>query len=136
LWGQSLEKAEHILDVWFESGASWQSMLIADHRLKFPADLYVEGSDQHRGWFQVSLLTALVSRGRAPYESVLTHGFVLNERQEIMSRARGDFVTLRDTLAKVPADMIRLYFASVNITTDIPLSLETLKKVDAVPRVS
>jgi isoleucyl-tRNA synthetase len=128
--GQSFEKVEHILDVWFESGTSWQSMLIAAHRLKFPADLYVEGSDQHRGWFQVSLLTALVSRGRAPYESVLTHGFVLNEHQDIMSRARGDFVTLRDTLAKVPADMIRLYFASVDLSTDIPLSLETFRKVE------
>jgi isoleucyl-tRNA synthetase len=128
--GQVFDKSEHILDVWFESGTSWQSMLIADHRLKFPADLYVEGSDQHRGWFQVSLLTALVSRGRAPYESVLTHGFVLNERQDIMSRARGDFVTLRDALAKVPADIIRLYFASVDLTTDIPLSLDTFKKVE------
>jgi isoleucyl-tRNA synthetase len=118
------EKQHHILDIWFESGTSWQSMLIADHRLNFPADLYVEGNDQHRGWFQLSLLPALVNRGRAPYNSVLTHGFVLNERRDVMSRAHGDFVTLKETLEHVPADLIRLYFASVDITTDIPLSLE------------
>jgi isoleucyl-tRNA synthetase len=123
-------KDEHILDVWFESGASWQSVLIADHRLSFPADLYVEGSDQHRGWFQLSLLPALASRGRAPYNSVLTHGFVLNERHERMTRAHGDFITLRDALEKAPVDLIRLYFSSVDTTNDIPLSLDTFQTVE------
>lgn len=132
--GGEFDKDEHILDVWFESGTSWQSVLVADHRLSFPADLYVEGTDQHRGWFQLSLLPALVSRGRAPYNSVLTHGFVLNERRERMARSRGDLVTLRDALDKVPADLIRLYFASVDTTTDIPLSLDTFQTVEPLYR--
>jgi isoleucyl-tRNA synthetase len=127
---KEFSKDEHILDVWFESGASWQSVLIADHRLSFPADLYVEGSDQHRGWFQLSLLSALASRGRAPYNNVLTHGFILNEQRERIARSRGDFVTLRDALEKVPVDLIRLYFASVDITDDIPLSLDTFQMVE------
>jgi isoleucyl-tRNA synthetase len=129
-----LDKEEHILDVWFESGTSWQSVLIADHRLGFPADLYVEGSDQHRGWFQLSLLPALVSRGRAPYNSVLTHGFVLNDRRERMARARGDLVTLQDALEKVPADIIRLFFASVDVTTDIPLTAGAFQAVEPLYR--
>lgn len=128
--GREFDKATDILDVWFESGTSWQSVLIADHRLSFPADLCVEGSDQHRGWFQLSLLPALVSRGKAPYHSVLTHGFVLNERRKRMDRSRGDFVTLKDALKKVPADLIRLYFASADISTDIPLSIESFQNIE------
>jgi isoleucyl-tRNA synthetase len=124
------DKGADILDVWFESGTSWQSVLVADHRLTFPADLYVEGSDQHRGWFQLSLLPALVSRGKAPFNSVLTHGFVLNERREKMARARGDLVTLSDVLEKIPVDLIRLYFASVDTSRDIPLSINTLHTVE------
>ncbi|HEV7684648.1 MAG TPA: isoleucine--tRNA ligase [Pyrinomonadaceae bacterium] len=127
---KEFEKEADILDVWFESGTSWQSVLIADHRLTFPADLYVEGSDQHRGWFQLSLLPALVSRGKAPFTSVLTHGFVLNERRERLARARGDFVTLSDALKKIPVDLIRLYFASVDTSRDIPLSIDTFPVVE------
>lgn len=128
--GQKFEKETDILDVWFESGTSWQSVLIADHRLSFPADLYLEGSDQHRGWFQLSLLPALVSRGKAPFTSVLTHGFVLNERKERMARAGGDLVTLSSALEHTPADLIRLYFASVDTSKDIPLSLNSFHTVE------
>ncbi|HEX5736475.1 MAG TPA: isoleucine--tRNA ligase [Blastocatellia bacterium] len=132
--GHDFDKDTNILDVWFESGTSWQPMLIADHRLSFPADLYVEGSDQHRGWFQLSLLPALVSRGKAPYRTVLTHGFVLNEKRERMSRSGGDFVSLEDALKKIPADIIRLYFSSLDTTTDIPLSLDTFHAVEPMYR--
>lgn len=128
--GEEFEKETDILDVWFESGASWQSVLVADHRLSFPADLYLEGSDQHRGWFQLSLLPALVSRGKAPFTSVLTHGFVLNERKERMARARGDLVTLSSALENTPVDLIRLYFASVDTSKDIPLSLNSFQTVE------
>jgi isoleucyl-tRNA synthetase len=128
--GHELKKETDILDVWFESGTSWQSVLIADHRLSFPADLYIEGNDQHRGWFQLSLLPAIISRGKAPYTSVLTHGFVLNERRERMARARGDFVTLSSALEKIPVDLIRLYFASVDTSKDIPLSIDNFHVVD------
>ncbi|HYV03918.1 MAG TPA: isoleucine--tRNA ligase, partial [Blastocatellia bacterium] len=132
--GREFEKDSNILDVWFESGTSWQVVLVADHRLSFPADLCVEGNDQHRGWFQLSLLPALVSRGKAPYRNVLTHGFVLNEKRERMSRVRGDFVSLAEALEKVPADIIRLYFASVDTSVDIPLSLETFRSVEPMYR--
>lgn len=128
--GKEFQKDEHILDVWFESGTSWQSVLVADHRLRFPADLYVEGSDQHRGWFQLSLLPSLVSRGKAPFTSVLTHGFVLNEGRERMARARGDFVTLRNVLEEIPVDLIRLYFASFDTSRDIPLSISSFQAVE------
>jgi isoleucyl-tRNA synthetase len=128
--GREFEKEANILDVWFESGTSWQSVLIADHRLSFPADLYIEGSDQHRGWFQLSLLPALVSRGKAPFTSVLTHGFVLNERRERMARARGDLVTLSSALEKIPVDLIRFFFASVDISRDIPLSISSFQAVE------
>ncbi|HEX8844310.1 MAG TPA: isoleucine--tRNA ligase [Pyrinomonadaceae bacterium] len=128
--GREFDKAADILDVWFESGTSWQSVLIADHRLSFPADLCVEGNDQHRGWFQLSLFPALVSRDKAPYKNVLTHGFVLNERRKRMERSRGDFVTLRDALGKVPADLIRLYFASADTSAEIALSIETFQNIE------
>lgn len=124
------DKEVDILDVWFESGTSWQSVLIADHRLTFPADLYIEGSDQHRGWFQLSLLPALISRGKAPFTSVLTHGFVLNERRDKMARAHGNLVTLSNALEEIPVDLIRLYFASVDTSRDIPLSINTFHAVE------
>ncbi len=111
--GHSVDKGSDILDVGCESGTSWQSILVADHRLSFPADIYIEGNDQHRGWFQLSLLPALASRGKSPFQATLTHGFVLNEKMERMDRAKGDLITLRDALEKVPADIIRLYFAWV-----------------------
>jgi isoleucyl-tRNA synthetase len=85
------EKDSDILDVWFEAGTSWQVVLVTDHRLSFPADLCVEGSDQHRGWFQLSLFPALVSRGKAPYRSVLTHG----RRRARKSSCRHHTVVLR-----------------------------------------
>lgn len=132
--GTEFEKETDILDVWLESGTSWQSVLIADHRLSFPADLCIEGSDQHRGWFQLSLLPALASRGKAPFMAVLTHGFVLNERGERMARARGDFVTLTKALEQTPADLIRLYFSSVDISKDIPLSLNSFQTVEPLYR--
>lgn len=132
--GHEFEKDNSILDVWFEAGTSWQSALVADHRLSFPADLCVEGSDQHRGWFQLSLFPALISRGKAPYKSVVTHGFVLNENGERMSRVRGDFVSLADALNNVPADSIRLYFASVDASSDISLSLKTFQKAEPLYR--
>ncbi|MGZ5441577.1 MAG: isoleucine--tRNA ligase [Thermoanaerobaculia bacterium] len=132
--GAAFEKGRDVLDVWFESGTSWQAVLVADHRQTFPADLVLEGTDQHRGWFQLSLLPALVSKGKSPYRAALTHGFVLNERRERMNRSRGDLITLADALRHEPADLIRLYFLSTDIYSDIPLSLEMLKSAEPVYR--
>jgi isoleucyl-tRNA synthetase len=132
--GAVFEKGRDVLDVWFESGTSWQAVLVADHRATFPADLVIEGTDQHRGWFQLSLLPALVTRGKSPYRAALTHGFVLNERRERMNRAQGDLITLADALKHEPADLIRLYFLSTDIYSDIPLSLDMLKNAEPAYR--
>ncbi|MGH9419700.1 MAG: class I tRNA ligase family protein, partial [Thermoanaerobaculia bacterium] len=132
--GGSFEKGGDVLDVWFESGTSWQAVLVADHRATFPADLVIEGTDQHRGWFQLSMLPAIVARGKSPYRAALTHGFVLNERRERMKRGQGDLITLSDALKKEPADLVRLYFLSTDIYSDIPLSLDMLKSVEPMYR--
>jgi isoleucyl-tRNA synthetase len=132
--GKEFSKDEHILDVWFESGTSWQSVLISDHRLSFPADLYVEGSDQHRGWFQLSILPSLVSRGKSPFRAALTHGFVLDEEFIRLNRARGGYVTLEESLQKYPADVIRLFFSSVNSSSDILLTPDSFRSVEPLYR--
>ena len=129
-----LEKGGDVLDVWFESGASWQSVLVADYRLRFPADLYLEGHDQHRGWFQLSLLLGVAVRGEAPFRTTFTHGFVLNQERRRMSRFQGDLVTLADALQEVPADLIRLYFLSADPTADLPLSLDRFATVEPIYR--
>jgi isoleucyl-tRNA synthetase len=82
------------MDVWFDSGSSWASVAAARPGLKYPADLYLEGSDQHRGWFQSSLLTSVAANGVAPYGTVLTHGFVLDEKGFKMSKSLGNVVSL------------------------------------------
>ena len=88
-------KGEDTMDVWFDSGSSWAGVLSARDNLTFPADLYLEGSDQHRGWFQSSLLTAVAAMGQAPYRAVVTHGFVLDEKGMKMSKSLGNTVDPR-----------------------------------------
>ncbi|MCI0562706.1 MAG: isoleucine--tRNA ligase [Nitrososphaera sp.] len=125
--GRDFEKDASILDIWFESSTSWYAALMSDHRLSFPANLCVEGTDQHRGWFQLSLLTSLMVLGKAPFQTVLTHGFVLNTKRKRMSKRAGDLVTLNQALDMVPADLIRLYFVwNKNFAQDVPLSLEAI----------
>lgn len=85
-------KGNDTMDVWFDSGSSWNYVLNTREGLSFPADLYLEGSDQHRGWFQSSLLTAVASKGTAPFKQVLTHGFVLDEKGEKMSKSLGNVI--------------------------------------------
>lgn len=133
--GIQLEKGTDILDGWFESGMSWRAALIADHRLDFPADLCIEGNDQHRGWFQLSLLTSLILRKRAPFVSLITHGFVLNSKRRRMSRLHGDYVSLSTALENAPADLIRLYFVwNKNYDEDIPLSIPAILELEPVYR--
>lgn len=116
-----------VLDVWFESGTSWRSALVADHRLSFPADLCVEGGDQHRGWFQMSLLLSLMVEGRPPFKSVFTHGLVLDEKRKTMSKLDKNFVSLKQALNEVPVDLLRLYFVrNKNIRQDFPLSIQSI----------
>jgi len=113
-----MQKEENIFDVWFESGCSWYS---AAKKIGWPVpvDLYLEGSDQHRGWFQLSLLPALGAMGQEPYKSVLTHGFTVDEKGMKQSKSLGNYVNAQEEVAKYGSDILRLWVASVNYQEDI-----------------
>ncbi len=113
-----LQKEENIFDVWFESGCSWYSVAYKNG-WAIPVDLYLEGSDQHRGWFQLSLLPALGSVGTEPFKAVLTHGFTVDEKGMKQSKSLGNYVNAQDEVAKYGADVLRLWVASVNYQEDI-----------------
>jgi isoleucyl-tRNA synthetase len=113
-----LHKEENIFDVWFESGCSWYS--VAKNRSwPVPVDLYLEGSDQHRGWFQLSLLPALASTGAAPFKAVLTHGFTVDEKGMKQSKSLGNYVNAQEEVGKYGADILRLWVSSVNYQEDM-----------------
>ncbi|WVR06541.1 hypothetical protein IAU60_003572 [Kwoniella sp. DSM 27419] len=143
LRGQQLTRGYDTLDVWFDSGSSW-TMLDADRAGKPPADVYLEGSDQHRGWFQSSLLTKVISTpdGQAPYSTVITHGFVMDEQGEKMSKSAGnglspvEIIHGNKDLPAYGADVLRLWTASVDYTNDASIgpssinqAAETLRKL-------
>ena len=108
-----LKKEENIFDVWFESGCSWHS--VAEKAgWPIPVDLYLEGSDQHLGWFQLSLLPALGATGKPPFKAVLTHGFTVDEKGMKQSKSLGNYVNAQDEVTKYGADILRLWVASVN----------------------
>lgn len=113
-----LEKEENIFDVWFESGCSWYSVA---HKAGWsvPVDLYLEGSDQHRGWFQLSLLPALGAIKTAPFKSVLTHGFTVDEKGMKQSKSLGNYVNAQEEITKYGSDILRLWVASVNYQEDM-----------------
>jgi isoleucyl-tRNA synthetase len=129
---QEWEQVRDILDVWFDSGCTHAFCLEQRPDLKWPADLYLEGSDQHRGWFHSSLLESCGTRGRAPYEAVLTHGFVVGEDGRKMSKSLGNIVTPQDVIKQSGADILRLWVASADYAEDLRLGKEILKtNVDA-----
>jgi len=113
-----LKKEENIFDVWFESGCSWHSVILKAG-WPVPVDMYLEGSDQHRGWFQLSLLPALGAIGTAPFKSVLTHGFTVDEQGRKQSKSLGNYVNAQDEVQKYGADILRLWVASVNYQEDV-----------------
>jgi isoleucyl-tRNA synthetase len=121
------EQVRDILDVWFDSGSTHAFCLEQRPDLKWPADLYLEGSDQHRGWFHSSLLEACGTRGRAPYDAVLTHGFVVAEDGRKMSKSLGNIVTPQDVIKQSGADILRLWVASADYAEDLRLGPEILK---------
>jgi len=121
------EPIYEILDVWFESGATHAFVLEARPDLAAPAALYLEGSDQHRGWFQSSLLESCGTRGRAPFETVLTHGFVLAEDGHKMSKSLGNVVSPQDVIEKYGADILRLWVGTSDYTEDLRIGQEILK---------
>ena len=123
------EKETDVLDVWFDSGSSHIAVLEGDSRLSSPADLYLEGSDQHRGWFQSALLTSIGTRDRAPYKAVLTHGFILDGEGNAMSKSAGNVVSPLDLIKKMGGDILRLWVASVDYRSDIKVSEEIISHV-------
>jgi len=122
-------KESDILDVWFDSGTSHAAVLEPREELHSPADLYLEGSDQHRGWFQSSLLTSVGTRGRAPYKGVLTHGYVVDGQGKKMSKSVGNVVAPQEVIDKYGAEVLRLWVASENYQDDVKVSDEILKQV-------
>ncbi|MHC4582801.1 MAG: isoleucine--tRNA ligase, partial [Planctomycetota bacterium] len=114
-----LQKEEDIFDVWFEAGCSWYSVCVKEAAWPVPVDLYLEGSDQHRGWFQLSLLPGLGATGKAPFKSVLTHGFTVDENGMKQSKSLGNYVNALEEVAKYGSDILRLWVASVNYQEDI-----------------
>ena len=122
-------KETDILDVWFDSGVSWAAVLDPDPALGLPADLYLEGSDQHRGWFHSSLLTAVGTRGLAPYKGVLTHGFVVDGDGRKMSKSLGNVIAPQEVMDKYGAEILRLWVAAEDYRDDVRLSPDILKQL-------
>jgi len=122
-------KNRDTLDVWFDSGCTHQTVLRGSHPASFPADLYLEGSDQHRGWFHSSLLTSSMLNGRAPYKALLTHGFVVDGEGRKMSKSLGNGVEPQTIFNTLGADILRLWVASSDYTSEITISDEILKRV-------
>jgi isoleucyl-tRNA synthetase len=118
-----LSKGHDIFDVWFESGSSWNAVM-RERGIGYPCDLYLEGSDQHRGWFQLSLLPALGMTGRSPFETVLTHGFMVTAEGEKMSKSLGNAIEVEDLLKQHGADICRWWTASLNYTHDMKVDWE------------
>ena len=123
------EKAKDTLDVWFDSGVTHACLLKEREGLKHPADLYLEGSDQHRGWFQSSLLTGCATDGHAPYEALLTHGFVVDGKGMKMSKSKGNVVAPQKVADSLGVDILRLWVASTDYSGELSISDEILKRV-------
>ena len=122
-------KEKDVMDVWFDSGCTHAAVLTTRNDLKWPADLYLEGNDQHRGWFQSSLLTSIAWKGEAPYKSVLTHGMVIDLEGRKMSKSLGNGIAPEDIIKEYGADILRLWVASSDYQTDVRISKEILKQL-------
>jgi isoleucyl-tRNA synthetase len=123
------EKVTDILDVWFDSGVTHACVLDRSEALDDPADLYLEGSDQHRGWFQSSLLTSVAMKGRAPYRAVLTHGFTVDAKGHKMSKSLGNVIAPQKVVNTLGADVLRLWVAATDYSGEMSVSDEILKRV-------
>jgi len=129
-----IKREKDIMDVWFDSGVTWKA--VVEKRFNelghIPVDLYLEGSDQHRGWFQSSLLTAIATQGKAPYKSVLTHGFVFGEDGRKMSKSLGNYIRPDDIIEKYGADILRLWAASVDYRNDTKIGDNIIKQLTEI----
>lgn len=130
----SFEKETDIMDVWFDSGSSHMSVLEQRPDLQWPADIYLEGNDQYRGWFQSSLLTSVAVTGKAPYKTVLTHGMVVDGEGRKMSKSLGNGLDPMELMKEYGADILRLWVASSDYRSDIRVSKEILKQMSEVYR--
>ncbi|NQT22944.1 MAG: isoleucine--tRNA ligase [Candidatus Omnitrophica bacterium] len=124
----AIGKENDILDVWFESGVSHQAVLKTNALLDYPCQLYLEGSDQHRGWFQSAIITAVAIDDEPPYESVLTHGFTVDGQGKKMSKSLGNVIAPQEIMKKYGADILRLWVASSNYSDDVRISEEIIKR--------
>jgi isoleucyl-tRNA synthetase len=120
--GESFSRETDIMDVWFDSGSSHMAVLEQRPELRWPADLYLEGSDQHRGWFNSSLCTSVAVRGTAPYKAVLTHGFLVDEEGRKMSKSLGNTIYPQEMIDKYGADVLRLWVTSADYRNDMAVS--------------
>ncbi|MEG0908451.1 MAG: class I tRNA ligase family protein, partial [Lactococcus sp.] len=127
-------KEKDIMDVWFDSGSSWNGVLNERDYLSYPADLYLEGSDQYRGWFNSSITTSVAVNGVSPYKAVLSQGFVLDGKGRKMSKSIGNTILPSDVTGKLGADILRLWVASVDTEADVRVSMEILNQVSEVYR--
>lgn len=129
--GEILQKEKDIMDVWFDSGITWKAVVEKRHEElgHTPVELYLEGSDQHRGWFQSSLLTSMATEGKAPYKEVLTHGFVLDGEGRKMSKSLGNVVAPQEIIKTYGADVLRLWAASVDYRNDIKIGENVIKQL-------
>lgn len=127
-------KETDIMDVWFDSGSSWNGVMNARSNLAYPADLYLEGSDQYRGWFNSSLITSVAVNGHAPYKSILSQGFVLDGKGEKMSKSKGNIISPNDVAKQYGADILRLWVASVDTDNDVRVSMDILGQVSETYR--
>ncbi len=125
---EDFEKEYDILDVWFDSGVSHFAVLEKWKHHRWPADIYLEGSDQHRGWFQSSLWPALALRGRAPYNTVLTHGFMLDEQGKAMSKSEGNVIPPKDLIEKFGGDILRLWVSSEDYRNDVRIGFDMMNQ--------
>lgn len=126
---RKFSKESNILDVWFDSGVSHAAVMEADQRLSGPADLYLEGSDQHRGWFQSSLLTSVGTKDKAPYKAVLTHGFVVDGRGKKMSKSLGNVIAPQEITNQQGAEILRLWCSSADYREDMRISNEIIARL-------
>lgn len=132
--GTHFHKETDIMDVWFDSGSTWNGVLRQTPDMDYPCEMYLEGSDQHRGWFHSSLLTSVAVNGCAPYKSVLTHGFTMDEEGRKMSKSVGNVVAPQEIIDKYGADVLRLWISSVDYQGDVRLGNKIIKSMSDVYR--
>ncbi len=132
--GKSFTKEKDIMDVWFDSGSSHASVLEERDDLVSPADIYLEGGDQYRGWFQSSMLTSIAARGRAPYKRIITHGWTVDGEGKAMHKSAGNAVSPQEIIDTYGADILRLWVSSVDFTVDARISKDILKQLSEVYR--